>query len=66
LEDADHVVGQGPVGLAPEVGDVDGEAAAGLEDASALGEDVAQHGEELDVGGGDVTLAAGLLVLFPA
>ncbi len=50
LEDGHDVGGQAAVGLAPEVGHVDGDAAARLEHALALGEDVAQQGQVLDVG----------------
>ena len=62
LQDADHVGGQGAVGLAAEVGDVDGDAAPGLELGGALGEDVLEHREVLDVGGRDVALPELLLV----
>ena len=57
LQDADDVGRQGAVRLAPEVGDVDGDAAAGLELGHALGEDVFQHAQVVDVGGRDVPLA---------
>ena len=62
LQDPDDVGRQGSVGLAAEVGHVDGDAAAGLELGDALGEDVFEHREVLDVGGGDVALAKLLLV----
>jgi hypothetical protein len=64
LQDPDHVRGQRPVRLAPEVGDVDGDPATRLELADALGEDVLQHGEILGVGREDMALAQSGLVLL--
>ena len=58
------VAGKRAVGLAAEVGDVDRDATAGLEDPAALGEHVAEHREVLDVRAGDVTLAQRLFVLL--
>ena len=49
LEDADDVGRQAAVRLAAEVGDVDGDAAARLELADALGEHVGEHLEVLEV-----------------
>jgi hypothetical protein len=49
FEDADHVGGQTPVGLAPQVGDVHGDAATGFEFAGAFGEHLGQHLEILEV-----------------
>ena len=64
LEDADHVGRQAAVGLAAEVGDVDGDASAGLEGAHALGEHVGQHLEVLEVRGRDALALELLLVLL--
>ena len=49
LQDRDDVGREAAIGLAPEVGDVDRDAAAGLELANALGEHVVQQLEVLDV-----------------
>ena len=65
LQDPDHVGRQRAVGLAAEVGHVDGDAAARLELLDALGEDVLEHREVLDVGGRDVALAELGLVGLP-
>src|SRR5918997_1838218 len=51
LEDADDVGREAAVRLAPEVGDVDGDAAARLERPHALGEHVLQQLEVLEVRG---------------
>ena len=64
LEDARDVAGEAAIRLAAEVGDVDGDAATGLEHAHALGEDVAQHDEVVDVRLRHVTLAEDELVLL--
>ena len=64
LEDADHIGGQAAVRLAAEVGDIDGDAASGLERAHALGEDVREHLQVLEVGGGDALAFELLLVLL--
>ena len=65
LEDGHDVGGKAAVRLAPEVGHVDRDAATRLEHALALGEDVAQQGEVLDVGPGH-TLAVELLLVLLA
>ncbi len=62
LEDGDDVGRQRPVRAPAEVGHVDGDAPARLQDPDALGEDVLQHLEVVEVGGGDVALAEVLLV----
>ena len=62
LEDADDVGRERAVRLAAEVGDVDRDAPARLELGDALGEDVLEHREVLEVGGRDVALAERLLV----
>ena len=64
LEDADDVGGQAAVRLAAEVGDVDGDAPARLERADALGEDVAQQVEVLEVRRGHAVALELLLVLL--
>src|SRR3546814_595830 len=57
-----HVGRERAVGLATEVGHVHSDAPARLELRDALGEDVFQHREVLDVGRRDVALAELLLV----
>ncbi len=60
-----HDVGrQAAIRLAPEVGHVDRDAAAGLEHPLALGEDVAQQRQVLDVGPGHPRAVELLLVLL--
>ena len=53
LEDGGDVCGQVPEGFATEIGHVDGDAPSGLQHPDALGEDVTEHGEVVDVGSGD-------------
>ncbi len=65
LQDGHDVGGQAAVGLATEVGHVDRDAAARLEHALALGEDVAQQRQVLDVGAGHPLAVELLLVLLP-
>ncbi len=65
LEDGHDVGRQAPVGLAPEVGHVDGDAAARLERPLALGEDIAQQRQVLDVGARHPLAVELLLVLLP-
>ena len=57
LQDRGDVGGQGAIGAAAEVGDVDSDAATRLEHAGALGEHVAQHLQVGHVVGRDVPLA---------
>ena len=64
LQDGHHVGGQAAIRLAPEVGDVDRDAAARLEHPLALGEDVAQQRQVLDVGPGHALAVELLLVLL--
>ena len=64
LEDGHDVGGQAAVRLAPEVGHVDRDAAARLEHPLALGEDVAQQRQVLDVGAGHALAVELLLVLL--
>jgi len=64
LQDGGHVGRQAAVRTAPQVGHVDGDAAAGLEGAHALPEHVAQHRQVVEVVAGDVTLAERGLVLL--
>ncbi len=64
LEDADHVGRQRPVRLAPQVGDVDRDAAPRLQLGHALGEDVGQQVEVLVVRRGDALPPQLLLVLL--
>ena len=64
LEDGHHVGGQAPVGLAAEVGHVDGDAPARLERPGAVGEDVLQQAQVLEVGAGDALAVQLLLVLL--
>ena len=65
LEDADHVAGQAAVRLATEVGHVHRDAPARLEHALALGEDVAEHRQVLEVRRGHA-LAVELGLVFLA
>ena len=62
LQDGGDVGRQRSIRPATEVGDVDGDAAAGLEHAHALGEHVAQHLQVLEIRGRDVALTERLLV----
>ena len=64
LQDRHDVGGQAAVGLAAEVGHVDRNAAARLEHPLALGEDVAQQRQVLDVGAGHPLAVELLLVLL--
>ena len=64
LEDGHDVSGQAAVGLAPQVGYIHGDAAARLEHPFALGEDVAQQRQILDVGPGHPFPVELLLVLL--
>ena len=65
LEDAQDVGGEAAVGTTPEVGHVDCDPAPGLEDPDALGEDIGEHLEVLEVGGGDPLGLELLLVGLP-
>ena len=64
LQDGHDVGSQAAVGLAPQVGHIDGDPAARLEDPLALGEDVAQQRQVLDVGPGHPFPVELLLVLL--
>ena len=64
LQDGHDVGRQAAIRLAPEVGHVDGDAAARLEHALALGEHVAQQRQVLDVGPGHPLAVELLLVLL--
>ena len=64
LQDRHDVGRQTPVRLAPQVRHVDRDAAPGLEDPLAVGEDVAQQLEVLDVGPGHAFAVELLLVLL--
>ena len=64
LEDRDHVGRQPAIRLAAEVGDVDRDAAAGLELAHALGEHLGEHLEVLEVRAGHALALELLLVLL--
>src|SRR5262249_22489110 len=64
LQNAHDVAGERPVRLATEVGDVQGDAAAGLEHPAALGEDVTEHREVLEVGAGHVPFTEGRFVVL--
>ena len=65
LEDADHIGRQAAIRLAAQVGDVDGDAAAGLELAHAFGEHVGEHLQVVEVRRRD-TLAGQLLLVLLA
>ena len=64
LQDGHDVGRQAAIRLAPEVGHVDGDAAARLEHALAVGEHVAQQRQVLDVGPGHPLAVELLLVLL--
>ena len=64
LQDGHDVGGQAAVRLAAEVGHVDGDAPARLEHPLALGEDVAQQRQVLDVGARYALAVELLLVLL--
>jgi len=65
LQDGHDVGGQAAVGLAAEVGHVDRYAPARLEHPLALGEDVTQQRQVLDVGARHALAVELLLVLLP-
>ena len=64
LEDGDDVRRERPVGPPAEVGDVHGDPTAGLQRADALGEDLGEHLQVVQVGPGHVALPQRLLVLL--
>ena len=64
LEDADHVGREAAVGLAPEIGHVDGDAPAGFELPRALGEHRPKQLEVVEIGTGDAVAFELLLVLL--
>ncbi len=64
LQDGHDIGGQAAIRLATEVGHVDGDATAGLEHPLALGEDVAQQRQVLDVGARHALAVELLLVLL--
>ena len=53
LQDRDHIGAQAPIGLAPEISDIDGDAAAWFEHLNTGGEDIAQHLEIVEVRSGN-------------
>ena len=64
LQDPDDVGRQAAVGLATEVRDVDRDATTGFQRALALGEDVGEQLEVLDVGARDAVAVELLFVLL--